>query len=226
MTVMFEKMKSERGNALFLILIAVALFAALSYAVTQSGRGGGSIDKEQALILASQATQFPASVRTGVTRMVITGSSIGNLIFTEAGGAGTDDVFIAAEGGVIWQDPPANAQTAASDWIYMPAAGATDGWYVLGVGTNTQDTGREVIMAMNNTTLAVCQQINRGLGLTTTIPVEGTVTNMAVAGAAAPAANNAPGDAFTFTSASGQPFSCVKNGAAGVNVYYHVLVEQ
>lgn len=224
MKAMFKKMKSERGNALFLILIAVALFAALSYAVTQSGRGGGSVGKEQALILAAQVTQFPSAVRTGVTRMIITGTSVGNLDFNEVPTAPLDaEVFDSSGGGVIWQDPPASSQTAASDWQYLEADGAADGWYVWSIGTNTQDTGREVVAVMEDATLGICEQINRGLGLTATPAVNDTAINFAVAGTAAPAAT---GKAFVFDAAAGQPFACIQNDAAGAYVYYHTLVEQ
>ena len=63
---------SERGNVLFLILIAVALFAALSYAVTQSSRsGGGDAGSETSLVDSAQVTQYPAAVRTAIIRQIV-----------------------------------------------------------------------------------------------------------------------------------------------------------
>ena len=64
-------MKNNSGNALFLILIAVALFAALSYAVTSSGRGGSGIDREKNEIAVSEIMQWLASVDAGILRMKI-----------------------------------------------------------------------------------------------------------------------------------------------------------
>lgn len=65
--------RSENGNALFLILIAVALFAALSYAITSSGRGGGDITKEQAQIKAAQISGAIAYLESNINRLYLLG---------------------------------------------------------------------------------------------------------------------------------------------------------
>jgi hypothetical protein len=61
---------SERGNALFLILIAVALFAALSYVVVRSSRTTGSMPKKESARMAASVIQNQmASLQTGLERL-------------------------------------------------------------------------------------------------------------------------------------------------------------
>lgn len=227
----FQRKTNENGNALFLILIAVALFAALSYAVTQSGRGGGSIDNEKALILASQTTQYPASIRTAVTRMVITGTSVGTLDFATTGlGNTSDEVFSANGGGVAIQPPPANSTVDPAEvWQFLDALHATTGWYIENVGTNTSTSGRDIVAVLEGVTSGVCSQINRGLGITDAVQSNAAVTftgDGALAYTAGGSANTF-GLMYPVGDEVAQPFACYENGASSGNfVYYHGLVEQ
>jgi hypothetical protein len=65
--------KRESGNVLFLILIAVALFAALSYIVTTSSRSGaGTISPEKAKLQAAEVLNHFQTFNQGVQRLLTT----------------------------------------------------------------------------------------------------------------------------------------------------------
>jgi hypothetical protein len=62
--------KTNSGNILFLILIAVALFAALSYTVTQMGRTPGStIENEKAKLSQAEIDSYTAQLNQGKSRL-------------------------------------------------------------------------------------------------------------------------------------------------------------
>lgn len=153
--------EGEKGNVLFLILIAVALFAALSYAVTQSTRsGGGSTEREQSILSGASMTQHPTSLRTAIIRMILSGVDVANLEFNEPANfadltAEEQGVFHPNGGGAVFQSAPADlmATTSQGDWFYnanfdIPNIGQN------GVG------GNDIIAFLPNITQSICRQIN------------------------------------------------------------------
>ena len=245
--------KGERGNVLFLILIAVALFAALSYAVTQSTRsGGGDAGRETSRISSAQLTQYPAGIRTSLVRMIIGGQNVDTLEFNSAGtpGAGAEwggcleypggsgeyprCVFHPTGGGATYMSPSSDLVAAATGWVFngeneINLIGTTTAGDAVGTGT------ADLIAFLPNITLSVCEAINDELGITA-IPEEsgidietqminavGTTAGETSLGAGGATIGSPTGT--DVTELDGQPFGCFQQ-PAGTYVYYHVLIER
>jgi hypothetical protein len=238
---------SESGNVLFLILIAVALFAALSYAVTQSSRsGGGDVSSEKSLVSSSELTQYPAGVRTSILHMIVTNSlSVNDLEFN------TPSDFIGGGSAVINDTDPTVASVKQA--VFHPAGGA--GTYqnasaqlmAGGVGTwhfNQQNaipgigsSKNDMIAFLQGVNKSVCAQVDTQLGISTipvaTIPT--VVSDQVSDGSSqvSPVIIPDPLSAAVTTphnisaTVTGQPFACVSDGGSPPTyTYYHVLIEQ
>lgn len=169
MGIQINNRQSERGNVLFLILIAVALFAALSYAVTQSTRSGsGTADAEQALLSSASMTQHPTALRTAIIRMVLGGTDISNIYFNApANFAALSDVgtgvFHPRGGGAVFQQAPADVMANASQgtWYYNAL------WDVPFIGIDDNSDGNDLVAFLPGINRAVCRSINEELGINT-----------------------------------------------------------
>ncbi len=113
-------MRNHRsGNVLFLILIAVALFAALSYVVAQSSRSGaGSISNEKARLQAAQILSFALAIKTAALRMVIGGYAIEDVMAYMAFYPDSPDL-----GGNSWGDLHNIAPDEVKKMIFHPNGG-------------------------------------------------------------------------------------------------------
>ncbi|MFP4097982.1 MAG: hypothetical protein ACLFP8_02520 [Alphaproteobacteria bacterium] len=228
---------SENGNVLFLILIAVALFAALSYAVTSSTRSSGNQGSEETrLISSAQITQFPAAVTNAVFRMIISGVTVEEIRFNRPQADEFDNlqsiefgVFHPSGGGVSYSPAPADvmADGAPGDWVFNAEMEVPD-IGLSGIG------GNEIIAFLVGLRKSICLKINEEYGLGAVVPeLEGShsalytkrmyndgSSDYEIPEEDVPDIDDGAG---TF---DGQPFGCFEDRNTGKYVYYHVVLER
>ncbi len=85
----------QNGNVLFLILIAVALFAALAVVVTQSSRGSGStMSDEVARLAASRILNYGVALQTAVMKITTSSCTHAQISFERSPFNGTDTNYV------------------------------------------------------------------------------------------------------------------------------------
>jgi hypothetical protein len=240
--------ENERGNVLFLILIAVALFAALSYAVTQSTRSGSNdASSETNLINSAQLAQYPAGVRTAVVRMIIGGVPVDQLLFDTPSDFGLVEaptdlsataVFHPNGGGAVFQSAPNEvmADHLPASWIFTSDYEVTQ----IGQSIAASPDGNEIMAMLPNVSSSVCKKINKELGITGTdadsdgVPTAGTAILPVYATNSMtgfnPTNTGIGNETATIAGAFvGQPFGCFDADDSDDDskyVYYHVIVER
>ncbi|MGB4108173.1 MAG: hypothetical protein WBK55_10330 [Alphaproteobacteria bacterium] len=162
---------TERGNVMFYILIAVALLAALIYAVAQSGRGNvQQVNVERARILASEIVDYASAVATSFSQLRLRGCTLNEMNFDNDliggytnGGAPSDqtcDIFALPGGGVTFKRPPDDAVTATGIHVFSAAAELDH------IGsTCAGDACADLIMFTGPLNETVCIQVNDQLGI-------------------------------------------------------------
>ncbi len=164
---------NERGNALIYVLIAIVLFAALSFTLTRQSRNSGTseIDEAQAQIYATEFLTYSAQVRSVLDQMIFSGSDIDDLDFTQPSGSSFNTapylhkIFHPQGGGLTLNHIPEKAS-------YQISSGLPTGWY-LGRFNNvewTPSAATDVILTAHQISKQVCQAINKSLTGSDTIP--------------------------------------------------------
>ncbi|HAJ90149.1 MAG TPA: hypothetical protein DCM27_03920 [Rhodospirillaceae bacterium] len=154
----------QNGSALFMILIAVALFAALSYALSQQRDSGRALSSEKIKLLASDVIDMGQKMSETVAQMRLRNITLSKLSFENASVTGYTNpactvdackIFAYAGGGRDWETPAPDINNGVN-WGY------TGNLSVQNVGTSDAD----LIAILPNISLVICNQLNKMLGIT------------------------------------------------------------
>lgn len=195
------------GNALFIILIAVALFGALSYAVTESSRmGGTSTQKEELMLTTSRIMQFGDNLRLAILQMQLDGIAQADIELYDG-----DQDTICTTGTNCLFAPEGGQQNVMSlpDYVDKDEARvAYFEWYEIsdGFAIPTINNGDPVLaFFIMNVSEETCLDVNQRLGLGTAIPDQSTV------------------EAGTYAVFENAAVGCFQNSGRSSYIIYHVI---
>jgi hypothetical protein len=227
----------ERGNALLYILIAIALVAALSYAVSQSGRGNiGQLNQERARLLATEIIEYSNTMANAVAQLRLRGVKETELCFDHPSWGGgnydhagcVDDInkiFSVSGAGLIWSRPPPEA---------MDSAATPDNlWHIYGnneidrVGTTCGGASCvDLILVVDELNVTTCTEINDLLGIDNPGGAPPTDTDFSTTNYLGTFVYTAKiGDEAGGEEIQGQPSACFEKTAAPAKyAFYKVLL--
>ena len=235
--------KTEQGNVFFYILLAVALFAALSYAVSRNNTGSTDIfTEEQAKLAAQEIIEYGNNVANAVQKLRLRGVQdhefdFSNNVFKLTNGtlfplvnatctSNTCKLFSVNGGNIEAQYAPEVSQISnlPNGIGSTPGQGNFRSNYIEGIGSSEPDLNFEVTYVNRK----VCIKINEILGVdnpSNTPPVDsysqqnysGTLTSFPL-----PSGTDSIGD--SITNLAGKTAFCLTNSATAPQYYVYKQV--
>lgn len=230
---------NENGNVIFYIFIAIALLAALSFAVSQGMRGGGkALTEDRSRLAASEVIAYGDTLAKAAGQMRLRNIPLTSFSFAHPNANPTygtynnnpaAEIFNPQGGGVIFRNLPDLAvDTTPVSYVF------TGSFPVQNVGTScTSQECSEIIVAVQGIKPEVCQLMNHilGLGLKTDPPPEddalptGPLFEGTPSGMPDPFSYTAIiGDETSSDKLKGKTAGCYYNPGSSSHIYYQVLV--
>ena len=232
-----EHRNAQSGNALIYVLIAIALFAALSFTLSRQTDTGeaGELSDTRAELYATQLISYAAQVKSALDQMTFTGAKIDELDFIDPSDAGfnsgtqkerSNRVFHPEGGGITKGRLPEEA-------VHQVATSPVAGWY-LGRFNNVEWTATsadDVILTAYQIDRGICEKINEKISGSTNIPVLGSDMNTVLVDDVFYTGTNAD----LTTDPAGSPVCadcnqmrslCVQNSVQTAYAFYSVVLDQ
>lgn len=215
----------ERGNVLFIVLLAIVLIGALTAALRGTTQSSAHIDKEKLIIKAAEVKSHAHEIERAILYIMQNGKSESDIRFahpdapTDYGDLDNDsdttDQVFSPHGGSATYRPAPEGINDGSNWEFYGQ-------------TNLPSTGTdaaELIAVLPNVTETFCQQINKDIGFTAQPRDSGTCVNSGPSGRFDDTTqfNSSPNTTatgtFSITPVSQACIQCVSDGS-----YHYVYV--